>query len=391
MNTKLITTWTVSDICSGFHFDAFEGRGLFGLDGKLTIQPEYQRHYIYGDGTRDVAVIKSLLLGYPIGIFYFVRTPEGQLEVLDGQQRITSIGRYVDGLFSVKLGEHHRHFGALPQEARQRLLSTPLVVYECEGSETEIKQWFRAININGVPLNDQEVLNSVYSGPFVTAAKRVFSNSQDARQNLWRTYVKGDPKRQEVLGVALDWVSGRKREEYLSEHRPGGDITELLGRFEAVIKWAASVFDKVRPEMRGLDWAGMYDAYHGKPLDLVKLNERVEQLMADGGVTDKRGIYPFVLAESQGEHLPQLLQVRLFGEKDKTTAYARQTAAARRRGVSNCPDCALLPATDPRHTRIYTKREMDADHVTPWSRGGATTQRNCQMLCTYHNRSKGNR
>ena len=79
----LHTEWTVADVCKGFTYNELEGKGLFGLDGRLTIQPEYQRHYIYNDGKRDVAVIESLLKKYPIGLLYFNRTSDGRFEVLD--------------------------------------------------------------------------------------------------------------------------------------------------------------------------------------------------------------------------------------------------------------------------------------------------------------------
>ena len=177
MRTILHTEWTVADICKGFTYNELEGNGLFGLDGRLTIQPEYQRHYIYNDGKRDVAVIESLLKGYPIGLIYFNRTADGRLEVLDGQQRITSVGRFVTGKFAIKdEADNVQYFSGLPEELQSRILQSPLLVYECEGEEREIKEWFKTINIVGIPLNEQELLNAIYSGEFVTAAKRVFSN-----------------------------------------------------------------------------------------------------------------------------------------------------------------------------------------------------------------------
>lgn len=391
METKLITDWTVADICEGFHFDKREGRGLYGLRGRLTIQPEYQRHYIYGDGHKDVAVIASLLRGYPIGMFYFVRNPQGQLEVLDGQQRITSIGRFREGEFSARHGGSMFNYASLPAEARERLDSTRLIAYECQGTEAEIKEWFKTININGVPLNEQEIRNSVYSGPFVTAAKRVFSNSGDARQNKWRAYVSGDPKRQEVLATALEWVSRGPVDMYMSAHRTDTGIGELLDNFEAVIGWASATFTTQRAEMRGQPWGRFYDVYHDKAVDAVALNRRVEQLMDDDAVTNKRGVYEFALAEADGQWQPQLLQVRLFGENDRRAAYARQTRQARALGVSNCPMCAAKGERDPARVKIYGQRDMDADHVTPWSRGGATDAANCQMLCKTCNRIKGNK
>ena len=195
--------YTIEQILEGFVYNELEGKGLFGLAGKLVIQPEYQRHYIYGDGKRDVAVINSLLKSYPLGLIYF-NVNGDSLEVLDGQQRITSVGRFVTGKFAIQVDGNEQTFGSLPKDAKDLIMSSVLLVYECEGTESEIKEWFRTINIAGVPLTTQELLNAIYSGPFVTAAKAEFSNSNNANMQKWSSYVKGDPKRQEILEVALE-------------------------------------------------------------------------------------------------------------------------------------------------------------------------------------------
>jgi len=200
--------YMIDEVVDGFVYNELEGKGLFGLAGKLVIQPEYQRHYIYGDGKKDVAVIDSLLKGYPLGLIYFnVDEANDRLEVLDGQQRITSIGRFVTGKFAIKVDGKEQTFSSLPIDDQQLIMASTLLVYECQGTESEIKEWFETINISGVPLNRQELLNSIYSGPFVTAAKAEYSNSNNANIQKWSSYVKGDPKRQEVLAVALDWVA----------------------------------------------------------------------------------------------------------------------------------------------------------------------------------------
>jgi len=200
--------YTVEEVVKGFVYNEFEGKGLFGLAGKLVIQPEYQRHYIYGDGKRDVAVVESLLKGYPLGLIYF----NERLEVLDGQQRITSVGRFVTGKFAIKQDGKEQTFSSLPAEAKQKIMASTLLVYECQGTEKEIKEWFEKINVVGVPLNKQELLNAIYSGPFITEAKAEFSNSNNANMQKWSWYIKGNPKRQEVLAVALDWVSSAQEE-----------------------------------------------------------------------------------------------------------------------------------------------------------------------------------
>jgi hypothetical protein len=198
--------YTAEQVIEGFVYNELEAKGLFGLAGKLVIQPEYQRNYIYNDGKKDVAVIDSLLKGYPLGLIYF-NVAGDTLEVLDGQQRITSIGRFVTGKFAIKQEGKEQTFSSLPAEAKQKILESELLVYHCLGHEKEIKEWFDTINIAGVPLNSQERLNAIYSGPFITRAKAEFSNSQNANIQKWSSYIKGDPKRQEILEEALGWAS----------------------------------------------------------------------------------------------------------------------------------------------------------------------------------------
>lgn len=389
MKTTLHTEWTVADICKGFTYNELEGKGLFGLDGRLTIQPEYQRHYIYNDGKRDVAVIDSLLKGYPIGLIYFNRTNDGRFEVLDGQQRITSVGRFVTGKFAIKdEADNVQYFSGLPEELQQKILQSPLLIYECEGEEKEIKEWFKTINIVGVPLNDQEKLNAIYSGEFVNAAKRVFSNSQNAEVQKWSHYIKGDVKRQDYLAKALEWIcdsKGMTIDAYMSQHRRDKSINELENYFRSVIDWVTTTFTMVEQDMRDLEWGRLYETYHTTPYSIDHVTERVTALQADESIKRPRNIYEYVLG---GEQEKSLLQIRLFEESTKKAAYKRQTEAAEKQGISNCPLCAI--GDNANKTRIYKLSEMDADHVTAWSKGGATSIENCEMLCKNHNRSKGN-
>lgn len=385
----LHTEWTVADVCKGFTYNELEGKGLFGLDGRLTIQPEYQRHYIYNDGKRDVAVIESLLKKYPIGLLYFNRTSDGRFEVLDGQQRITSIGRFVTGKFAIEYAGRNEYFNGLPAEEKQIILQTKLLIYECKGEEREIKEWFKTINIVGVPLNDQEKLNAIYSGEFVNAAKRVFSNSQNAEVQKWSHYIKGDVKRQDYLAKALEWVCNSKQmdiDAYMSLHRHDCSIGELESYFRSVIDWVTATFTMVERDMCSLEWGRLYETYHTTPYSIDHITERVKELQADESVRSPRNIYEYVLG---GETDKKLLDIRIFEESTKRAAYKRQTENAEKRGISNCPLCAL--GNNANKTRIYKLSEMDADHVTAWSRGGATNIENCEMLCKTHNRSKGNR
>lgn len=387
MKTKLHTELTIADICDGFVYNELEAKGLFGMGGRLTIQPEYQRNYIYADGKKDVAVIDSVLKGYPLGVIYFNRTADGRFEVLDGQQRITSLGRFFNGKLTIKDSNGlPQSIGSLPTEKREKFLSAPLLIYECEGTETEIKEWFRTINIAGVPLNHQELLNAVYSGPFVTKAKEVFSNSQSAKVQMWSAYVAGAVNRQDFLATALDWVSRGNAEDYMRIHRFSSDITELVNYFNSVIDWVRIVFPFVESEMRGLPWGELYEKYHATPYNPTRLKERVMELYADPYVQDRKGVYEFLLG---GETDTKLLHIRIFDEATKKAVYTRQTSEAKEQGISNCPYCAI--GHDANATKIWKINEMDADHVTAWSRGGATDISNCQMLCKHHNRAKGNR
>lgn len=388
MQTNL-KQYTVKEVTSGFVYNEFEGKGLYGLSGTLVIQPEYQRNYIYGDGKKDVAVIDSLLKDYPLGLIYF-NDGGTCLEVLDGQQRITSIGRFVTGKFAIKRYGKEQTFSSLPQEDRDKVLNSSLLVYVCNGTEPEIKKWFETINISGVPLNNQELLNALYSGSFVTAAKAYFSNSGNALQQKWAAYVKGDPKRQEVLEVALSWIAESQNisiDRYMADHRHDKDISELKDYFTSVIDWIGSVFSRPPDkEMRGLEWGRLYEEHHNKPYNSSATEARLVELRSDPAVHNAKGIYEFLLG---GEQDKFLLDVRLFDDKTKRQAYQQQTTAAEAAGKSNCPLCAI--GHDANKGRIYKLTEMDADHVSAWSKGGSTDLSNCQMLCATHNRAKGNR
>lgn len=388
MRTTLITDWTVGDVCKGFVFDRNEDKGLFGLDGQLIIQPEYQRNYIYGDGKRDVAVVESLLKGYPLGLIYFVKNADGMYEVLDGQQRITSFARYVNKSrpFAVEIGGKPRYFDSLDADQQKLIVDAPLTIYVCEGEPSEIQEWFETINIVGVPLVKQELRNAAYHGPFVTKAREVFSNTGNSNMKRWQTYVLGDPKRQAILETALEWVSDGNIDDYMAQHRYDADIDELKNHFDTVIDWVDSVFEYTGSEMRGREWGRLYREYHKNAYSKDTVAKRVNALLDDSQVTDKKGIFEYVLG---GERDSCLLNIRVFDKKTIKAVYRKQTVEAEAQGTSNCPLCAI--GHDANAKRIYKESEMDADHVTAWSKGGATDEANCQMLCKTHNRAKGNR
>ena len=388
MNTTLRTDITVADICDGFVYNQLEGKGLFGLGGKLTIQPEYQRNYIYADGggQKEQDVIHSLLKGYPLGLIYFNKVAEDKFEVLDGQQRITSIGRFVTNKFAIMDNGNPKNFDSLPANQRDTILGSVLLIYECQGPETDIKEWFETINIVGVPLNRQERRNAIYSGPFVTLAKAEFSNSQNANIQKWSAYIKGSANRQDFLERALDWVSKGDIGDYMSAHRNDNNINELKTYFTSVIDWVSGMFIDVLPEMKGLEWGRLYETYHAKSYDPKKIAEEVKRLAADDFVKSRKGIFEFLLGGSVDT---RLLEVRVFDTPVKRATYAKQRQAAERKGESNCPLCAIGSGAN--KSRIYKFEEMDADHIAAWSKGGESSAKNCQMLCITHNRAKGNR
>jgi len=381
--------YTVREITQGFQYNELEGKGLFGLAGRLTIQPEYQRNYIYADGKRDVAVITSLLKEYPLGLIYFNKVSDDNLEVLDGQQRITSFGRFVTGKFAIKdENGMEQYFSGLAKDKQERILDSTLLIYECEGTESEIKEWFQTINIAGVPLNAQELLNAVYSGPFVTLGKEEFSNTQNANNQKRGAYISGAVNRQEYWERALEWVSGGRDNigGYMSQHRTDTTIAEVKTYFNTVIDWVSTVFLDIENEMRGLEWGRLYETYHSRAYNPVTLRERVRALYGDAYIKNRKGIWEFVLG---GESDTRLIEVRVFDDATKKAVYATQTAVAEAAGKSNCPLCVL--GHDANVTKLWKLTEMDADHVAAWSRRGATSLENCQMLCSTHNRAKGNR
>ena len=391
MNVTLLTNVTIDEICSGFVYSELEGKGLFGWSGKLVIQPEYQRNYLYAEQKMEEAVIHSVLSGYPLGLLYFNKVSGDKFEVLDGQQRITSLGRFMTNKFPLfdENGMPH-YFTRMPADQQKKIRETRLTIYICEGEETEIKAWFKTINIAGIPLNHQEISNAVYSGPFVTKAKEVFSNSSNSNIQKWSCYIKGSVSRQQYLRTALEWVAKSNNDDdvdaYMSKHRFDTNIMEMEKYFNSVIDWISGVFTDLESEVRGLEWGRLFETYHNTAYDPVAVSKKVHTLYADAAVKKRAGIFEYILGGCVDS---RLLEVRVFEESIKKAVYAKQTDAAKKSGKSNCPLCAI--GADNNSCRIYKYSEMDADHVSAWSKGGATDMANCQMLCKTHNRAKGNK
>lgn len=338
--------------------------GVVGYSGKLDIRPKYQREFVYKDKQRD-AVIETIKNGFPLNVMYWVKTDQGNFEVMDGQQRTISIGQYVNGDFSL----NDRYFHNLTDVEQNQILDYELMIYWCEGTNKERLDWFRIINIAGEKLTDQELRNAIYTGPWLSDAKLKFSKTNCVAYlmaNDGGQLLSGSPIRQEILETTLDWINDGKIEDYMAKHQHDQNANELWLYFQNVISWARLTFPKYRKEMRGLDWGGFYNQFKDEKFDTDKLEAEVTKLMMDEDVTKKSGIYEYVLTREE-----KCLNIRAFTDNMKREAYERQ------KGV--CPDCG-------KHWEIG---EMEADHIKPWVEGGKTSVENCQMLCRDDNRRKG--
>ena len=338
--------------------------GVYAWGGKLNVRPKYQREFVYGDKQRQ-AVIDTVRKDFPLNVMYWVKCVEDdEYEVLDGQQRTISICQFVNGDFSFDM----RYFHTFQPDEQEQILNYELMVYFCEGTNSEKLAWFQTINIAGEKLSDQEIRNAVYSGEWTTDAKRHFSKSNCAAYLLAHDYMSGTPIRQEYLETAISWISKGNIETYMSKHARDTNANELWLYFQAVIAWVKIVFPTYRKEMKGLDWGLWYNKLKDTTLDSKKLEEQVAKLMQDEDVTSRKGIYQYVLFGDE-----KYLNIRQFKESDKRYAYENQF------GV--CIKCG----------EHFSIEEMEADHILPWSKGGKTDKDNCQMLCKQCNRRKSDK
>ena len=352
---------TVREIAENYIDNAEDG--VIGYNGRLNIRPKYQREFVYDDKKRN-AVIETIIKKFPLNVMYWVKNDDGTFEVLDGQQRTISFCQYVTGAFSL----NDRAFHNLTHTEQQQILDYEVRVYFCEGNDREKLDWFRIINIAGEKLTDQELRNAVYSGPWLTDAKKRFSKRNCAAYLKGNRYLTGEPIRQDYLETALRWISGGHIEAYMAEHQHEPGANELYSYFLRVIDWVEMTFVKYRREMKGQEWGPLYDRYKDLVIDTAALEKKIADLMADDDVTSKKGIYPYVLTGQE-----KYLNVRAFDSRMKRTAYEKQ------KGV--CPKCG----------GTFELEQMEADHITPWSQGGKTLAENCQMLCRDCNRRKSDR
>ncbi len=355
---------TIEEICDGYVDNDEEG--VVGYGGKLNIRPKYQREFVYDDIKRN-AVVDTIMKGFPLNVMYWVKNDDGTFEVMDGQQRTVSFCQYFNNDFSVD----NRMFVNLTETEKRRFLDYKVLVYFCEGNDKEKLDWFSTINFPGEKLSDQELRNATYTGPWLTHAKSVFSKSNCPAYLHARDYVAGSPIRQDLLETALKWISKGHIEDYMAAHQHAPNANELWTYFKNVIDWVKMTFTHYRKEMKGVNWGELYDEFGTCTFDTRNLENEITQLMLDDDVSNKKGIYFYVLT-----HKEKYLNIRAFTESQKRQAYEKQ------QGI--CPYCAREGRPDAH----YSIEEMEADHITPWIDGGKTVAENCQMLCKEHNRRK---
>lgn len=350
--------------------------GVFGFGGKLDIRPKYQREFIY-DLDRQRKVIDTVINHRPLNIMYWVQRQDGNYDLLDGQQRTLSICHFLDGKFAIldRNGEKV-YFYSMSDEDKQKILDYDLEICICDGSENEIYDWFRTININGLDLKPQEMLNATYTGEWLTDARRHFSKPNCAAYGLAKDYLNGSVERQDYLETALKWINDGDIQGYMAAHRNNPNAAELWNYFESVINWVKSVFKVYRKEMKGLNWGKFYNEFHGQTFNPDEIEQRVSELMSDEEIQKQSGIYEYILTGNE-----KALSLRAFDGRERRIVYERQGG--------HCPYCDQETDGENRG-KVYHIEEMEADHITPWSKGGQTTLDNCQMLCQRHNNLKTN-
>ncbi len=354
----------VDQLTTNYENNDEEG-GIIGFDGKLDIRPPYQREFVYDDKKR-AAVIDTLRKGFPLNVMYWAVRDDEKFEMIDGQQRTISIAQYVKGEFAFK----GLYFSNLQDDEQNKILNYPLMIYKCTGTGSEKLAWFETINIAGEKLTNQELRNAVYSGSWVTNAKRYFSKTGCSAFGLGGDYLTGTAIRQDYLETVIKWISDATTEDdikaYMGRHQHDTDAMELWQYFQDVINWIEATFTEYRPEMKGVNWGMLYNDFNGQTFDSKKLEAEVAKLINDDDVTNKKGIYTYLLT-GKDRHL----NIRSFDKKQKQKQYKIQ------KGI--CVHC----------TDKFDIKKMEADHITPWHLGGKTNAENCQMLCKDCNRKKG--
>ena len=357
---------SVREVFDGYKDSAEEGVVAYG--GKLDIRPKYQREFVYKPEQRD-AVIHTVQHKFPLNVMYWIENSAGNYELLDGQQRTLSICQYVSGDYSI----HDRYFHNLTKEEKDQILDYELMIYFCDGTDKERIEWFEVINTAGEKLTPQELLNAVYTGPWLSDAKLKFSKTGCVAYHLANdggALVSGSPIRQEYLEIALSWINNSNVAGYMAKHQHDKNADKLWDYFQNVIEWVRKIFTNYRREMNSVQWSELYNEFKDKKLNVSKLETEIKELMQDEDVTKKSGIYEYVLTGSE-----RALNIRAFNDKMKREAYERQ------KGI--CPDCK-----GENKKKKWEIEEMEADHIKPWHEGGKTIATNCKMLCKQDNRTK---
>lgn len=349
---------TIRELAEDYE-DNSEG-GVKGYGGKLNIRPPYQREFVYKDKQRD-AVINTLTRDFPLNVMYWAVCEDGTYEVVDGQQRTISICQYVDGDFAF----NERYFHNLQKDEQEQILNYKLMIYLCSGTDSQKLDWFKTINIAGEKLTDQELRNAVYAGSWLADAKRYFSKTGCPAYSIGEDYLTGSPIRQDYLETVISWISNGEIEAYMAKQQHKPNANQLWLYYQAVISWIKATFIKYRKQMKGIDWGTLYAEFKDKDFDSAKLELEIAKLMEDEDVSNKKGIYAYVLTRKE-KHL----NIRAFSDNQKREAYERQ------KGI--CTVCK----------EHFELEEMEADHITPWHTGGKTNAENCQMLCKEDNRRK---
>jgi len=348
----------IADLVDGYSDDG-EG-GVRGYGGRLDIRPPFQREFVYKDKQR-AAVIDTVNQGFPLNVMYWADRGDGTFEVIDGQQRTISIAQYVQGDFS----HGGLYFHNLTADKADAILAYPLTVYACSGTDSEKLDWFRTINIAGERLYDQELRNAVYSGSWVSDAKRYFSRSGCAAFQIGQDHLTGTPIRQDYLETAIKWISSGDIEDYMGQHQHDDNAAPLWDYYRAVIDWAKANFTTRKKLTRGVPWGELYNDFKDEELDPAAMEEEIKQLIADDDVERKSGVYEYLL-----RHDEKYLNIRAFSDSMKQKVYEKQDGR-----------CAICKGQ-------FDISDMEADHRTPWSEGGRTVEENCQMLCKEDNRKK---
>ena len=348
----------VRELAEGYKDNAEEG--VVGYGGRLDIRPPFQREFIYKDKQRD-AVITTITKNFPLNVMYWAVRDDGNFEIIDGQQRTISVCQYVVGDFSYK----GMYFHNLQDDKQEQILNYKLMIYFCSGTDSEKLEWFKIINIAGVKLTDQELRNAVYHGSWVSDAKRYFSKRGCPAYAIGSDYLSGSPIRQDYLETAIKWISKGNIEDYMGKHQHDPNASALWRYFQDVITWVEATFTKKRKFMKGVDWGTLYNKYKDVVYDAKAIEKETAKLILDDDVSNKKGIYPYILTRDE-----KFLNIRAFTKSMKQKVYEKQ------KGI--CPVCG----------KHFELKEMEADHITPWSEGGKTNEDNCQMLCKECNRRK---